>query len=259
MKKSLVHFIEWKKIAVENIGNLMADAASWGVKEIVAHPVWFREEGNFIPEITGKMAAHGLTSPACHALWGAGNDCVQRDEAAHQRMIARHSRFLDQLAEIGVKTYTIHLGMPDYNEIDRDFDRIRRTVDELLPALHRNGIALALENSAESMEIIEKLAALSASYKDELVGMCFDSGHANCYQTGIKATFEVMKNEIVTCHLHDNYGSFDDHNPPGEGNTDWKELTALLDSAPRMLHAETESGFWDQQSWDKFVRAVENH
>jgi len=111
-----------------------------------------------------------------------------------------------------------------------------------------------LENSAEKMDVITRLAALAASYHDELVGMCFDAGHANCYQGGVKNTFEVMKNEIVTCHLHDNYGSFDDHNPPSDGNIDWRELTALLDSAPRMVHAETESGFWDQDSWDKFVR-----
>ena len=253
MKTPLLHFIEWKKISADKIEAVMEDAASWGVKSIVAHPVWFREEGNFIPEIAKKLERVKLTAPACHALWGIGNDCVQRDENAHKLMIAKHSRFLDQLSELEVKSYTIHLGMPDYNDIDGDFDRIKRTVDDLLPALHRNRIALALENSGEALPVIEKLAALSASYNDEFVGMCFDSGHANCYQGGIARTFAVMKDEMVTCHLHDNYGSFDDHNPPGEGSTDWKELTALLKTAPRMLHWETESGFWDQQSWDRFV------
>ena len=255
MKNKLVHFVEWRKISDENIPAVMADIASWpGLTDIVAHPRWFRESGNFIPVIARELQKNGLHAPACHALWGIGNDCVQRDAAAHSAMIARHSRFLDQLSELEVKSYTMHLGMPDYEQTDADFDRVRRTVDDLLPALGRNGIALALENSGESLEIIRKLTDLAASYDDKLVGLCFDSGHANCYQGGIAGTYEVMKDHIVTCHLHDNYGSFDDHNPPGQGNTDWRELTGSLDRCPRMLHAETESGVWDRDSWESFVK-----
>ena len=255
MKKNLVHFIEWRKIPDEKIAGVMADAASWPqLTDIVAHPCWFREDGNFIPFIARELQKNGLRAPACHALWGIGNDCVQRDDSAHARMIARHCRFLDQLSELEVKTYTIHLGMPDYEQVDADFDRLQRTIDDLLPALHRNGISLAMENSGESPDIIRRLTGLAASYQDEAVGLCFDSGHANCYQNGIEKTLLVMREHIVTCHLHDNHGSFDDHNPPGDGNTDWQQLTRLLDDCPRMFHAETESGIWDQQAWAKFVQ-----
>lgn len=256
MKCDLVHFVEWKRVGDGELARVMAEVASWGVRRIVAHPNWFREDDAFIASVAQIIRANGLDAPACHALWGPGNDCVQRDEAAHRTMIAKHTRFLGQLAALEVKTYTIHLGMPDDRQVDADFDRIRRTVDELLPAAQRAGIALALENSAESPAIIARLAALAASYRSEYVGLCFDCGHANCYQHGVKETLEIMRDGIVTCHLHDNHGSFDDHNPPGDGNIDWGQLSALLDSCPRLKHAETESGDWSRESWEKFRAAV---
>ena len=209
MKKELVHFVEWKKIPEETVESVLADLQSWGVKNIVAHPCWFRDgKVNYVEKMAERLSRFGLRSTACHA---------------------------------------------DYS-MEKNFSMLRQTVDDLLPWAEKNRITLALENSAESIEVIEKLSAMVADYKSEFVGMCFDSGHANCYQIGIAGTLEVMKNDIVTCHLHDNYGSFDDHNPPQEGNTDWAELTRLLDTLPRLHHAETESGEWGRESWEKFCK-----
>ena len=42
MKKGLIHFVEWKKIPDDQIGPVMDDLVRWGVKNIVAHPYWFR-------------------------------------------------------------------------------------------------------------------------------------------------------------------------------------------------------------------------
>ena len=256
MKKELLHFVEWKKIPEEKVEATLADLQSWGVKNIVAHPFWFRNGAeNYVGKMAARLQSFGLRSTACHALWGVGNDCLQYDESVWQSMVRKHQDFLSELTQLGVSTYTIHLGFKHGDEAKNIFPLLRRTVDALLPAAEKNRITLALENSSEPVPVITELNEMVSSYRSEFLGLCYDSGHANCYQNGVVATLEIMRKNIVTCHLHDNYGNFDDHNPPGGGNLDWAQLDALLDTLPRLHHAETESGDWDQASWNKFCAA----
>lgn len=257
MNKELVHFVEWKKIPEEKVFSVMEDLASWGVKNIVSHPCFFKEDDpSYMRKIAQYMADANLKSTACHALWGNGNDCVISGEEAWKKMIAKHKKFLDLLGEIGVTTYTYHLGVAHEAKWEDFSSCVRRSVDALMPVCERNHIVLALENGGESFDCIRKMSEFVSDYASPYLGMCFDSGHANCYQEGIAATLEVMKENIVTCHLHDNYGTFDDHNPPGEGNTNWEELDALLDTLPRLHHGETESGEWGEESWKSFCKAL---
>jgi sugar phosphate isomerase/epimerase len=256
MKKELLHFIEWKKIPEEKVESTLADAVSWGVKNLVAHPRWFRDGSErYVDKMAKRLQNFGLRATACHALWGEGNDFIQFDENIRLDMIRRHQAFLDELSALNVSTYTVHLGWFENIDPDRAFEVLRRTVDAMLPAAEKNGITLALENSGEAVPVISRLADMVKAYNSKSVGLCFDAGHANCYQNSVKNTLEIMRDGIVTCHLHDNYGSFDDHNPPGDGNMDWQELNNLLDSLPNMHHAETESGYWDHSSWQKFCTA----
>ena len=256
MKKELLHFVEWKKVPEDKVEATLDELVSWGVKNIVAHPVWFKDGSErYVEKIAARLRCRGLRADACHALWGAGNDMIQLDDALWREMIRKHLAFFDELSVLNVSTYTIHLGWQKDLDTAKNCDAIRRTVDALLPGAEKNRITLALENSAEPLDMIQMLADLVREYNSEFVGMCFDAGHANCYQDGVKNTLEIMRQDIVTCHLHDNFGSFDDHNPPGNGNINWQELDALLDALPRLHHAETESGEWDQTSWNKFCAA----
>ncbi len=253
MKKELIHFVEWKKIPEEKVEATLEDIVNWGVRNIVAHPCWFRDgKERYVEKMAKRLERFNLRSTACHALWGSNNDMIQFDENVWGEMIRKHQAFLDELSVLNVTTYTIHLGWYMDAVPEKNFDILRRTVDALLPSAEKNNVTLALENSAEPEEVIRQLAETVKAYQSKFVGMCFDAGHANCYQNGVERTLKIMCKDVVTCHLHDNYGNFDDHNPPGNGNINWKNLTTLLDSLPRLHHAETESGEWDQSSWQKF-------
>lgn len=257
--QKLVHFVEWKKIEDGKLEKTMNDLRSWGVTDIVAHPVWGmrdRQEPGYMDKIAHLLAAAGLKTPACHAYWGGSCDLALVDEARRCEAMKEHCDFLWKLAPMGVKTYTLHLGI-EHGETDTasKWEQIRRSVEDLLPTAEKTGIILALENSAEPMDDLRRLADFGREYAHPQVGFCFDTGHANCYASdGLFATLELMRDNIVTCHMHDNHGSFDDHNPPGDGNTDWAKLIPALKACPRMLHAETESGDWSKSAWDKFVQ-----
>jgi len=255
MKKELLHFVEWRKIPEEKVEATLAELPDWGVRNIVAHPCWFRDgKERYVDKMAERLNRFGLRATACHALWGGNNDCIQPDEAVKKEMLRKHLVFMDELSVLGISTYTLHLGYKPEDDVDKDFELLRGTVDALLPGAEKNRISLALENSAEPIPVIRRLAEMVRSYDSDYVGLCFDCGHANCYQKSVAKTLEIMRDGIVTCHLHDNYGSFDDHNPPASGNINWTELTSGLDSLPRMHHAETESGEWGRESWEKFCR-----
>ena len=69
MKKELIHFVEWKKIPEENVENTLAELRDWGVKNIVAHPVWFRDGAeHYVEKMAERLNRFGLKSTACHAL-----------------------------------------------------------------------------------------------------------------------------------------------------------------------------------------------
>jgi len=253
----LVHFIEWKKIPQEQYGRVMLDAASWGVRRIVAHPVWGmmeEETPGTLKKIRELCRSAGLATPGCHAYWGPGNDLGCTDAAARERMVRRHKVFLRQLAEMGVVTYTLHLGISN-PATQAQWDALRKSVEELLPAAHETGITLALENGAESPEDLRTLVALADEFDCPEAGFCFDTGHAHCYgNRDAEALLSLMASRIAVLHIHDNYGTFDDHNPPGRGNIDWAKLVPKLKALPRLRNPETESGDWDQTSWNAFQK-----
>jgi len=256
-QQKLVHFVEWKKIEDPALESTMADLRSWGVTDIVAHPVWGlrdQREPGFMDKIASMLKKAGLKTPACHGFWGPLFDLAQLDEARRNEAMKEHGRFLRQLAPLGVRTYTLHLGIEHgERQTEPRWRQIRKSVEELLPAAEETGIVLALENSAESMDDLRTLAAFAKEYAHPQIGFCFDTGHANCYaEDGLFPTLELMRENIVTCHMHDNHGSFDDHNVPGDGNIDWARLIPALKQCPRMFHAETESGDWSRSAWDRF-------
>lgn len=260
MKKELIHFIRWEKVQEKDVESVIAELPEWGVENIVAHPAWFRSSGDsYIVKIKKMLDKYHLRSTACHALWGCGNDCINPDTAVQNDMIRRQTIFLKELQMLDVRTFTMHLGYCGKISLEQNFSMLGKTLDQLLPVCEETGITLALENSREALQVIEKMEETIQKYHHPNLGTCFDSGHANCYGGGVANLLEVMKNNIVTCHLHDNYGEHDDHNPPGEGNIDWQELDALLDTLPRLYHAETESGIWDKKSWQAFCSVLGKH
>ena len=257
MKKELIHFVRWELIPEEQVEQVISQLPLWGIENIVSHPKWFRDNGeNHVLKIKKLLEQNGLRSTACHALWGIGNDCIDFDQEIRSDMIRRQKLFLTQLQELNIRSYTIHLGYKRKYSDDENFSVLRKTIDELLPCCEETGITLALENSGEPLSVIRSTCDMISEYDHDKLGMCFDSGHANCYGGGVQKVLDIMKEHIVTCHLHDNYGKQDDHNPPGEGNINWQELNRLLDTLPRLYHAETEAGVWDRTTWEKFCHAL---
>ena len=253
--KKLVHFVRWEVIPQQEWENVFSQLPGWGVTETVANPIWGkleREKPGTLALIQKWCKKYHIALPGAHAFWGKGNDLGCDDLSRRNDMLNEHKSFLGQLAELGVKTYTLHLGLSGKSD---QWDYVKRSVEALLDTASKNNIVLALENGSESEEELEKLIALADEFDHPNVGYCFDTGHANCYAgRDVEKLLAMMAKRIAVLHLHDNYGSFDDHNPPGGGTVNWETLVPKLHALPRLINPETESGDWSQDSWNAFVK-----
>ncbi|MCP4649789.1 MAG: sugar phosphate isomerase/epimerase, partial [PVC group bacterium] len=62
------------------------------------------------------------------------------------------------------------------------------------------------------------------------IDFCYDSSHEN--MSGGK--FHLLKkhySRLITCHLSDNNGTYDEHLVPGDGNIDWNQLVSYMEKA----------------------------
>ena len=243
----------------------MHDFACHGAKHLVLCDALFEMIfGDFRMEkkLLDEMAAEGLSFCDAHAPFGTGLDMCTPDEALRPQMLLRHRLALQICAEMGVDTITIHTGtekaFPDY-PLEVQYDAVRRSLDELLPAAEQLGITICLENIWYRLTTVDRLWGLKKLYPTDKLGFCYDSGHANVFAKGrtpdatawrfwtpVPPEFddqvlEKMLPEVVSCHLHDNHGFRDEHLLPGRGNVDWKHIIGLLKQAPRLACIQSEA------------------
>lgn len=72
------------------------------------------------------------------------------------------------------------------------------------------------------------LCDLSDSFKSDKVGICWDTGHANLMDFDQPTAIRYVGERLKCTHIHNNFKTNDDHNPPETGNIDWKNVMAAF-------------------------------
>lgn len=200
-----------------------------------------------------------------HAPFGPEIDLNCPLAGERRKLVLRHKLALNIAADFGVDTMTIHIGndqrFPEV-ALDRQLDFVRAGLEELLPEAEKCGITICIENIWSRINTPDRLLQLKSCFDTPYLGFCYDAGHANLMTNGkdypegaanrVWGTFgetpdwsdpilEKMLPHIVNCHLHDNDGSSDQHKLCGKGSVDWKRVSALLKTAPRLRNIQCES------------------
>ena len=154
---------------------------------------------------------------------------------------------LDISKEIGVKRIVIHVGTyldKDYNyDINKSIEHNIKYLEPFVKKAIENNILIAIENGTQ-MEKDDPLFKNTAPYIDELIriveyynkkydkevlGVCFDFGHANVGNLDMYNEIVKIGNKLIVTHIHDNYGT-DSHNQPFDGTVNWEDVRkALID------------------------------
>ena len=266
----LSHFFPWKKINDDFVTNILCEFADNGAESVVLTDEWGKrlvKEPGFYTTLLGWLRESGMKIFECHGLWSIAYDLNITDRPRRRAMIAEHKLCMEYAADLGCRTYVMHIGAFDCYYKDTTLEEMRRlaveSLEKLIPAAEKLGIIIAIENSFEPSNTPDEVLYFLNYFNTPVLGCCFDTGHANimaktpgkdpakyasymnvCWKNGVVEeadAFGKLAPHIVTCHLHDNDGYGDAHNLPGTGTIDWKTLIPALKNCPRIVSMQNET------------------
>ncbi len=197
----------------------------------------------FIPHKRGAQAAgiaiHQMHMPYPNYVPGAGrelNDYLQNVVAQKSLQICA---FFDcpYLVVHGFKLAR-YLGSEE-----REWEQTEHFLDSLAPAAKEAGITLCVENlytgigghivegpCCDAEKAAQRIDRMNERYQAEVLGFCFDTGHANLAGLDFERFLTVLGGRLKVLHIHDNDGVSDLHQLPftftktreNRPSTDWE-------------------------------------
>jgi len=173
----------------------------------------------------------GMSVKSVHAPIDKGWDISSADETVRKESVRRTKLSAQRLVALGGDVLVVHPGRgrePGEN-ISVRMSQSERSVTEMCEFARKLGLKLALENLCpnEVFDDPEDLRSMIDRFDQDVVGVCFDSSHANILRNAVD-TARTFQGRVVSVHLSDNRGSGDDHLPPFEGNIDWERVLGTL-------------------------------
>ncbi len=123
-----------------------------------------------------------------------------------------------------------HLGYGRQSSDPRKFDAAFTSLEHLSVFAKARGVTIALENTPDELGAPASLQQFIASTHLNDLKLCFDIGHAHM-EDGVESSFDVMRDRVVTAHIHDNHGEKDEHLLPFAGTIEWKHALNALGAA----------------------------
>src|SRR5215470_15764618 len=145
-------------------------------------------------------------------------------------------RVIDVAEDLQFPRLVLHMGGSREAADPRKRDAAFSTLEHLTLHARHAGVTICLENTTSEMGE----PAYLRSFVDEtrLTGLRFnfDIGHAHLADgpedERVATSFQTMREQIVSAHIHDNLGDKDAHLPPYDGSIDWLSALKLFRSLP---------------------------
>lgn len=184
------------------------------------------------------LSLHSLHSPperdAAFGRSGVPNSISEPERVRRVDAVDEVKRALEVAERIPFKYLIQHMGQSRDEADQRHFDAAFNSLEHLAIFAKHRGVTIVLENTPDELGSPESLLRfLKETHLNDLK-LCLDVGHAHI-ETKISTAFEIMRDRIVSTHIHDNHGEKDEHLLPYEGSIDWEALLGLISAAPQEL------------------------
>lgn len=142
----------------------------------------------------------------------------------------RFNQVLDAAAILKPKVMVFHPGYDKWRYGDSQDRWLKHAIDGFEMVLERIsaiGCTVAVENIFE--EEPSTLRSLLEALDSPLIRHCFDVGHWNVFaKVSMEEWFAEMGGFIAETHIHDNFGTKDNHFPIGNGSIDFAMFFSLM-------------------------------
>jgi sugar phosphate isomerase/epimerase len=146
-------------------------------------------------------------------------------------------RVLDLAEHLPFRYLVLHLGSSRDEADPRRYDAAFSSLERLRLFAKQSGVTIALENTHAQLASPANLRQFITDTRLGDLRLCFDIGHANLGD-GVLPSLEIMRDLVVTAHIHDNNGFKDEHLAPFSGNIEWAPALETLASAGAALVLE---------------------
>jgi sugar phosphate isomerase/epimerase len=217
-----------------------------------------------VKELASALKDHNLAVHAVHAPaerdFGSSRDSsvplsiCDADRSRRQEAVDEVKRALDLAEDMSFSYMVQHLGSSRDPNDPRLFDAAYNSLEHLRIFAKQRGVTIALENTPGELATPANLRQFLAETRLTDLRLCFDIGHAHL-SDGVAKSLEIMRDLVVTAHIHDNHGLKDEHLAPYEaaagdgkptgasGSIDWKAALAELKSIPLVFELKEQPGW----------------
>ncbi len=168
-------------------------------------------------------------------------------------------------ARLGCRVLVYHPCFTNYaGDAKDETEGLEPNAEILVPACGAAadvGITIAIENGSTLVHMNHLLRLVELVQAPNL-GLCVDTGHAHLGELGPARAIRMSGEKLVTLHLQDNEGKYDQHMPPGMGRIDWEEVARALaevayegvleleltDAAGTLARDDARPGGYDQEA-----------
>ena len=190
-----------------------------------------------VDEIRNEAERLGCVFSQSHPPYRRGREGTFATAEEEAFFRAMSLRALEITAMLGAKWAVIHPVMDvtaDINDVDAHVRYNQQMFAREAELAAKLGVGLAFENMFDGDQrrfgsTAEDLIAIQDSFHSDLIGICWDVGHANrMYRDQLKP-IRKLGSRIKALHIDDNYGTARDvHLLPYEGLIDWSKVMRAL-------------------------------
>lgn len=137
-------------------------------------------------------------------------------------------RALEVAEKLPFRYLILHLGLAEETFDIAKFDAAFTSIEHLNIFAKERGVSILLENIPNELTAPQRLLQF-LNYTRLGLKVCFDIGHAHM-TCGVQEAFSILKDHVVSTHLHDNRGEKDDHLMPFDGEINWERAVRDLNA-----------------------------
>jgi sugar phosphate isomerase/epimerase len=145
-------------------------------------------------------------------------------------------RAIDVAESLPFSRMILHMGGSRETADPRKRDAAFSSLEHLALHAHHIGVTICIENTTSEMGAPAYLASFLSETRLNSLRFNFDIGHAHLGDgpeaDRVANSFGLLRNHVVSAHIHDNHGEKDEHLSPYDGSIDWPAALKLFSSLP---------------------------